>query len=145
MRRCDPNQLAFKPFASDDVVFAVAEDGVPRRVALGGAGTLEQHPVLTLYLLADWGWQAGAELTVNLVPAARRPMPRNGLAAESGAEFRYEPSESIRPTRLAEARLSFECRVLAAGTLAGLHEHTHVAVAQVLSAYQRWPRGCAIT
>jgi hypothetical protein len=145
MRRCDPIQLAFRPFASDDAVFAVAEDGVPRRIALGGAGTLAKNPSLTLYLPADWGWQAGTELTVNLLPAARRPMPRDGQATEDSAQFRYEPSESIRPARLTEARLAFECRLVAAGPLTGLVGHPHVVVAQVLSAYQRWPRGCAIT
>ena len=145
MRQCDPTHLALRPFASDDVVFAVPDDGVPRKVSLGGAGRIEQSPVLTLYLPADWGWRIGGDLTVNLLPAARWPKARGTQAPEDKAGFHYEPSESIRPARIVEARLAFECRVAAAGPLAGLDGYTHVVVAQVLTAHQRWPRGCAIT
>jgi hypothetical protein len=144
MRRCDPVQLAFRPFAADEVVFVVPEDGVPRRVAWGGAAKLEQSPVLTLYLPKDWGWKVGEDLSVNFLPAARQRRLQDDTAPEGSAEFPHEPSESIRPARIAEARLSFECRVVAAGALAGLDGHHHVVVARVLSAYQRWPRGCAI-
>ena len=126
-------------------MFAVAEDGVPRHVALGGAGILEQGPVLTLYLPRDWGWQTGRDLSVNLLSGARWLRSRNGAAVDSPADFHYELSESIAPARIAEARLAFECRVVATGTLAGLDGHGYLVVAQVLSAHQRWPRGCAIT
>jgi len=145
MRACDPRQLAFKPFASDDLALAVAADGVARRVGWGGAGMLERRPVLTLYLPKDWGWPVGSELTVNILPASRRPSLDRAPASAGAAELRYEPSESIRPARIAEARLAFECRIVAGGPVAGLSEHGQLVVAEVLSAHQRWPRGCAIT
>jgi hypothetical protein len=145
MRRCDLKQLTFRPFSSDDVVFVVAMDGVPVRVALGGAGLLGPSPVLTFYLPTDRGWRIGEDLSVNLLPAARWPWPRDNQPPEGNAELSLEQGESIRASRIPEARLAFECRIVATSPLAGLHGQSNVVVAEVIAAYQRWPRGCAIT
>jgi hypothetical protein len=142
MRRCDHTQLAFRPFSADDLVVVVGEDGEPREVALGGAGLVERRPTLTLYLPTVWEGANGQTLTVNVLPGARRL--RLVDAAAAAAPFRYQASESVVAPRIADAKLAFECRVIAIGALSGLEDHPQMLVAEVLAAYQRWPRGCAI-
>jgi flavin reductase (DIM6/NTAB) family NADH-FMN oxidoreductase RutF len=135
MRPCDIAQLAFKPFATNDVVLVVGEDRAVHEVALGGAGRFESLPTLALFVMPGSAYLIGSHLTVNLLPAARRH--------EMGMPF--ENSDSVRSPRIAESRLSFECVVLTTGTLDGEHAQKGIVVAHVLATHQRWPRGCAIT
>ena len=146
MRKCDLAQLTVKPFAGGGLVVAVAEDGQPRVIALGGAGRVGHGPTLTLYLSSAWDRLPDA-LTVNLLSPGQRLRPLHspvvaGAAGDAG--IRLEPGESVRVQRIADARMVFECRVLAQGSIQGLDGYSRVLVAEVLAAYQRWPRGCAI-
>ena len=135
MRPCDIAQLAFKPFATNDVVLVVGEDRAVHEVALGGAGRFESIPTLTLFVSSGAAYLVGSHLTVNLLLATR---PRDAAVS-------FENSDSVRSPRIAESRLAFECIVTATGTLDGEHVQNRILVARVVSAYQRWPRGCAIT
>ena len=143
MRRCDLGQLTLKPFAGGGPVVAVAKDGQPRVVALGGAGMAGDRPTLTLYLPSSWHMPNG-ELTVNLLSPGRplHARPAGGEGSEAGLQL--EPGASVQAARVADARLVFECRVLGHGEMDGLDGYPHVLVVEVLAAYQRWPRGCAI-
>jgi hypothetical protein len=135
MRPCDIAQLAFKPFATNDVVLVVGEDRAVCEVALGGAGRFESLPTLTLFVPPGAAYLVGSHLTVNLLLATRRH--------DAGVSF--ENSDCVRSPRIAESRLAFECVVLATGTLGGEHAQKGIVVAHVLATHQRWPRGCAIT
>jgi hypothetical protein len=135
MRPCDIDQLALKPFATDNLTLVVGEDRVPRKVVLGGAGRLESLPTLTLFVSPTESYSVGAKVTVNLLPAAR--------PANAGTQF--EDSEAIPVPRIAESRFAFECVVLATGVLDGDHAQSRVVVVRILASHQRWPRGCAIT
>lgn len=134
MRPCDTSELTLKPFAADSLAWVVGEDHVARKVTLGGAGRFESLPTLTLFVSSDESYPVGAKLTVNLLPAAR--------PAHAGMHF--EDSDAIPSPRIAEARVAFECLVIATGSLDGKHAESTVVVVRVLSSHQRWPRGCAI-
>jgi hypothetical protein len=134
MRPCQTHELALKPFAADSIAVAIGEDRIARDVVLGGAGVFESLPALTLFVAAGANYPVGAKLTVNLLSAAR--------PADAGIHF--EDSAAIPAPRIAEARLAFECVVLARGSLEGDRPQSAVVVAEVLSTHQRWPRGCAI-
>jgi hypothetical protein len=144
MRRCDATQLAVKPFATDDRVLMVTPDRVAHTVAMGGGGRLDRREVLTLYLPADLRLPVGEAVTVNLLPASHRLARPSGDGANEKAPLPYEASETIQAPRIAEAKLAFECQVIATGSVTGLDAYPHLVVAEVLGAYQRWPRGCAI-
>jgi hypothetical protein len=144
MRRCDATQLAVKPFASDDVVLLVTQDKIARKVTMGGGGRMDRRAVLTLYLPPDLHLPVGETVTVNVLPATHRLARQSHDGTAATAALAYEAGEAMEPPRVAEARLAFDCRVIATGTVAGLADHPHMVVAQVLAAYQRWPRGCAI-
>ena len=106
-----------------------------REVALGGAGRFESLATLTLFVPPGTAYRVGSNLTVNLLPAARRH--------DAGVHF--ENSDSVPSPRISESRLAFECIVLTTGTLDGEHAQNGIVVVRVLAAHQRWPRGCAIT
>jgi hypothetical protein len=142
MRQCDPNQLTLKPFTKGEIAVAVGEDGRAIAAALGGAGMVGKHPVLTLYLPSPWPAEA-RELSVNLLPAGRRWDSDSG--GTRGPGLNLESGQVIRSPRVAEARLAFEGRVLGGGTMTGVEGFPHVLLVEVLAAFQRWPRGCAIT
>ena len=137
MRRCDPKQLTMKPFAAGQTILAVAEDGEPREVALGGLGMLENKPVLTLFLTTPWH-PLPRDMTVNLLPPGRRLDPQ-------GTMPHLEPGQMVQAARVAEAQLAFECRVMGTAATEGFDSYPQILFVEVLAAYQRWPRGCAIT
>jgi hypothetical protein len=135
MRPCDTEPLTLKPFSTDHRVCLVGEDRVVREASLGGAGRFESLPTLTLFVPTGAGYAVGANLTVNLLPSARR----------TDAGLHFEDSQHVPAPLIAESRLAFECVVLATGSLEGGHAENAIVVARVLLAHQRWPRGCAIS
>jgi hypothetical protein len=134
MRPCDTEQLALKSFAADSLALVVGEDRVPHRVDLGGAGHFRSFPALTLFVSAGERYFVGARLTVNILPASR-PLH---------ASVHLEDSDTSPAPRIADARVAFECVVLATGVLDSEASPSVVVVVRVLASYQRWPRGCAI-
>jgi hypothetical protein len=135
MRTCDTAQLAFKPFAANEVVLVVGEDRIAHEVAMAGAGRVDKLPTLTLLTPPGSAYAIGAHVTVNLLPPTRRP----------ATDVHFENGESGRAPRIADSRLAFEGVVHATGSLDGEHAQSTIVVVHVLSSHQRWPRGCAIT
>jgi flavin reductase (DIM6/NTAB) family NADH-FMN oxidoreductase RutF len=128
LRRLDPKEIALKPFAAldDDWALLVGGDEKPNpmTVSWGGFGTLWNRPVVTAYVRPTrftYGLLNGhPEFTLNFLPEPLRAAlelcgATSGVDTDKWAAARLTPlpSETVKVPRVAEARLSFECRVLA--------------------------------
>ena len=129
MHRIDPKDITLRPFAALDDDWALLVAGSPRpnpmTISWGGMGTLWNRPVVTAYVRPTrftYGLlNAHPEFTLNFMPGERREAldlcgSTSGRDTDkwAGAKIGQLASEKIQVPRVAEARLSLECRVLAA-------------------------------
>lgn len=127
MREIDFRDVHLRPFqALDDdwaVLVAGREKPNPMTVSWGGFGTLWNRPVVTVYVRPTrhtWGLlNAHPEFTLNFLPETLRPALElcgklSGRDADKWAASKLtrEPSLAVGVPRVAQARLSFECKVL---------------------------------
>ena len=128
MREIDLRDVCLHPFQTLDDEWAILVGGRekpnPMTVSWGGFGTLWNRPVVTVYvrptrhtfgLLNDH-----PEFTLNFLPETSRAALElcgklSGRETDKWAASKLtrEPSLAVGVPRVAEARLSFECKVLA--------------------------------
>ena len=129
MRRIDPKEISLRPFAALDDDWALLASGADKpnlmTVSWGGFGTLWNRPVVTVYVRPtrfSYGLLNGhPEFTLNFMPDSRRDAlelcgATSGIDTDKWAAAKLTPlaPESVKVPRVAEAGLSFECRILAA-------------------------------
>jgi len=128
MRTLDPKSLQLHPFSALDDRWALLVAGVdrpnPMTVSWGGFGTVWNLPVITVYVRPThhtFGLLSSTpEFTLNFLPEGRRDA-LDVCGSASGrdgdkwglARVRPAPSTKVRVPRVAEAVMTFECRLLA--------------------------------
>jgi flavin reductase (DIM6/NTAB) family NADH-FMN oxidoreductase RutF len=128
MRAFDPKTLQIRPFSALDDEWALLVAGVdrpnPMTVSWGAFGTVWNLPVVTVYVRPTrftYGLlNATPEFTLNFLPEHRRDAldvcgSTSGRDGDKWALARIHPETPARihVPRVAEAKLSFECRLLA--------------------------------
>jgi flavin reductase (DIM6/NTAB) family NADH-FMN oxidoreductase RutF len=128
MRKVDPKELQVRPFHLLDEEWALLVSGKgkpnPMTVSWGGFGTLWHKPAVTIYVRPTRHTYAllneSDEFTLNFLPERFRSAmdfcgSRSGRDTDKWKEtgFHMEKSETIAVPRIREARLAFECRVMA--------------------------------
>ncbi|MBI5548271.1 MAG: flavin reductase family protein [Deltaproteobacteria bacterium] len=128
MHPIDPKALALRPFSVLDDGWALLVGGVdkpnPMTVSWGGLGTVWNRPVVTVYVRPTrhtYGLlNAHPEFTLNFLPEGRRAaldlcgsLSGRDTDKWSAAKLTRLASEKVQVPRVGEARLAFECRILA--------------------------------
>lgn len=128
MKTISPAELALRPFHLLDqewgLLVAGQEKPNPMTVSWGGLGTLWHKPVITVYVRPTrhtYGLLcAHPEFTLNFLPETFRPAlklcgERSGRDLDKwrAAGLTRRAAEEVAVPLVAEARLAFECRVLA--------------------------------
>ncbi len=127
MREIDFRDVHLRPFQTLDEDWAILVAGRdrpnPMTVSWGGFGTLWNRPVVTVYVrptrhtfgLLD----AHPEFTLNFLPETLRPalelcgkLSGRDTDKWAASKLTREPSGCVAVPRVAQARLSFECKVL---------------------------------
>jgi flavin reductase (DIM6/NTAB) family NADH-FMN oxidoreductase RutF len=172
MKPVDIKTLNMRPFSVLDEDWALLVGGVerpnPMTVSWGGLGTLWNRPVVTVFVRPTrhtYGLLVDVpEFTLNFMAPAHRPAlnlcgKQSGRDTDKWQASALHPaaSEHIRVPRVAEARLSFECRIIHSWdvdpqrftdpTIDRLYpqrDYHRAFIGEVLGAFQSWPRGCAI-
>ncbi|MFH1263021.1 MAG: flavin reductase family protein [Pseudomonadota bacterium] len=128
MRKIDPAELSVRPFHLLDEEWALLVSGKgspnPMTVSWGGFGTLWNKPAVTVYVRPTrytYGLlNESEEFTLNFLPESFREKldlcgSTSGRDSDKwkAAGLNPERSETIAVPHIREARLSFECRVMA--------------------------------
>ncbi len=128
VRELDPADLELRPFHVLDLEWALLVAGRerpnPMTVSWGGFGTLWQRPVVTVYVRPTRHTYsllvAHPEFTLNFLPEELHDAldlcgTRSGRETDKweAAGLGKSPGRRVAVPRVAEAVLSFECRVLA--------------------------------
>jgi flavin reductase (DIM6/NTAB) family NADH-FMN oxidoreductase RutF len=128
MQEIEPKDLTIRPFQLLDDEWALLVSGTrkpnPMTVSWGGLGTLWGRPTVTVYVRPTRHTysclEESREFTLNFVPPSMRDALR--ICGEASGRDRNKwqlagiapaPSARVRVPRVSDARMVFECRVMA--------------------------------